>query len=314
MAENYFYSKHSAQEMEDVFDGAVLSNKGQTLSTSQKAQARANIGAGSENTGFRVLGYFDTLEDLQEYLQLPPQAGDAYGIGTSVPYDIYVWDAANGEWVDNGPLDIAEFIDDTEVSSVLTWSSQKIKNELDEIDLSALIDDSDTAVDTTWSSNKISSELSGKATPADVAALVDDSTTSASKTWSSQKIAAEIDKCKWKLVWQNTSPTSNQGEQNVTLDLSAYKQLLFLFNRNPSNLAAMNIVWNAFFDLDTMPGAAVTAVTVVDTNGHFGRRIITDISSTGFHIQGGSKYNSYAGTATADNSVLILQYVYGREG
>lgn len=126
MAENYFYSSLSAQEIEDTLTGAVVFNSGQTLSTSQKARARQNIGAGAENTGFRILGYFDTLEDLQEYLQVPPQAGDAYGIGTAVPYDIYVWDAANNEWVDNGTLDIAEFIDDSETSSILTWSSQKI--------------------------------------------------------------------------------------------------------------------------------------------------------------------------------------------
>lgn len=138
MSENYFYSSLSAQEIEDTLTGAVVFNSGQTLSTSQKAQARQNIGAGAENTGFRILGYFDTLEDLQEYLQLPPQAGDAYGIGTSVPYDIYVWDAANGEWVDNGPLDIAEFIDDTEVSPILTWSSQKIDTQLDNLNTAIL--------------------------------------------------------------------------------------------------------------------------------------------------------------------------------
>ena len=112
MSENYFYSSLSAQEIEDTLTGAVVFNSGQELSTSQKAQARQNIGAGAENTGFRIIGYFDTLEDLQEYLQVPPQAGDAYGIGTSVPYDIYVWDAANEEWVDNGPLNINEVIDD----------------------------------------------------------------------------------------------------------------------------------------------------------------------------------------------------------
>lgn len=131
MSENFFYSSLSGQEIEDTLVGAVRFNAGQTLSTSQKAQARQNIGAGAENTGFRILGYFDTLEDLQEYLQLPPQAGDAYGIGTSAPYDIYVWDAVSEEWVDNGTLDIAEFIDDTEVSSILTWSSDKISTELE---------------------------------------------------------------------------------------------------------------------------------------------------------------------------------------
>ena len=130
MSENYFYSSLSGQEIEDTLLGAVRYNAAQTLSTSQMAQARANIGAGSENTGFVILGYFDTLEDLQEWLQIPPKAGDAYGIGTEPPYNIYVWDAANNAWVDNGTLDIAEFIDDLETSAVLTWSSQKISTEL----------------------------------------------------------------------------------------------------------------------------------------------------------------------------------------
>lgn len=270
MAENYFYSKHSAQEMEDVFDGAVLSNKGQTLSTSQKAQARANIGAGSENTGFQILGYYLTLQEMKDSLQVPPQPGDAYGTAvfrlttdaapeagvkyytrsgsgtTEDPYtytlfegasfdpgvdyyvisyyDTYVYDGASMDWLDIGPINEGEFIDDSEISPILTWSSQKIKNELDAIDLSALIDDSDTAADTTWSSNKISSELSGKATPADVAALVDDSTTSASTTWSSQKIAAEIEKCKWKLLWTNSDLSANFAAQTISLDLSGYTE------------------------------------------------------------------------------------------
>ena len=210
MAENYFYSNHSAQEMENVFDGAVLFNEGQTLSTSQKAQARANIGAGSENTGFQILGYYLTLEDLRESLQVHPQAGDAYGIAvfrlttdmapeaginyftrggsgtTEDPYvytlfegssfdpgvdyyvisyyDTYVYDGASQDWLDIGPINEGEFIDDSEISPILTWSSQKIKNELDAIDLSALIDDSDTAADTTWSSQKIGAEITAEIT------------------------------------------------------------------------------------------------------------------------------------------------------
>lgn len=210
MAENYYYSKHSADEMENVFDGAVLFNGGQSLSTSQKAQARANIGAGSENTGFQILGYFLTLEDLKESLQVPPQAGDAYGIAVfrlttdAAPeagvkyytrsgsgtvedpyvytlfegpsfdpgvdyyvisyYDTYVYDGASQDWLDIGPINEGEFIDDSEISPILTWSSQKIKNELDAIDLSALIDDSDTAADTTWSSQKIDAEITAEIT------------------------------------------------------------------------------------------------------------------------------------------------------
>ena len=223
MSENYFYSSLTGQQIEDTLTGAVRFNAAQALTTSQKQQARDNIGAGADNTGFAILGYYESAEDLPT---VPlPQPGDAYGVGTEAPYDIYVWDALSNTWVNNGPINEGEFIDDNDISANTTWSSQKIKNELDAIDLSALIDDSDTAVDTTWSSNKISSELGGKTSPSDVAtavaALVDDSTTSASKTWSSQKIAAEIDKLKWTLLWTNSAPTSSFSEQEIELDLSS---------------------------------------------------------------------------------------------
>lgn len=176
MAESYFHSKHSAQGMEDVFDGAVVFNAGQSLSTSQKAQARANIGAGAENTGFRILGYYLTLQELRDSLQTPPQAGDAYGIAvfhlttdaspepgmtyytrggsgtaedpyvytlfsgatfdpgvdyyTIAYYDTYVYDGASQDWLDIGPINEGDFIDDSEVSPIRTWSSEKINEEI----------------------------------------------------------------------------------------------------------------------------------------------------------------------------------------
>lgn len=251
MAEQYYPIAMSAEEAKATLHGAVRFNTGQSLTTSQQAQARMNIGAGSENTGFRILGYYDTLEDLQDALQIPPQAGDAYGIGTEAPYEIYVWDGTSNAWLDNGTIGTQTVIDDNDTTTHTTWSSQKIKQELDEIDLSALIDDLDTAADTTWSSDKISTELSGKATPADVAALVDDSTTSASKTWSSQEIAAEITESQsWALA--GTSANSSQyvtypetakellicatAGQNQDIAFSAFYTVAFLKDNNMSNV------------------------------------------------------------------------------
>lgn len=210
MAENYWYSSLSADEIEATLLNSVRGDVAQEKSTSWKAQARANIGAGSENTGFQILGYYLTLEEMKESLQVPPQAGDAYGIavfrlttdtapeagityytrtgsgtaedpytytlfeGSSFEtgvdyyviayYDTYVYDGASQDWLDIGPINEGEFIDDSEISPILTWSSQKIKNELDAIDLSELIDDSDTAADTTWSSQKIDAEITAEIT------------------------------------------------------------------------------------------------------------------------------------------------------
>ena len=31
-----------------------------------------------------------------------PAAGDAYGVGTAEPYNIYVWDGVGNTWVNNG--------------------------------------------------------------------------------------------------------------------------------------------------------------------------------------------------------------------
>ena len=50
-----------------------------------------------------MLGYFATQAALEAAITLP-YAGDAYGIGSAQPYDIYIWDGINSVWVNNGPL------------------------------------------------------------------------------------------------------------------------------------------------------------------------------------------------------------------
>ena len=57
---------------------------------------------GDTGAGFRILGYYDTLGQLTEAVT-GPQDGDAYGVGTAAPYDIYIYDAEKG-WVNNGPI------------------------------------------------------------------------------------------------------------------------------------------------------------------------------------------------------------------
>ena len=58
---------------------------------------------GDTGSGFKVLGYFSTQEELESGI-VSPQAGDAYGVGKGAPYDIYIYDAINSVWKNNGPL------------------------------------------------------------------------------------------------------------------------------------------------------------------------------------------------------------------
>ena len=57
---------------------------------------------GDTGAGFVVRGYYSTISALEASVPAPG-AGDAYGVGVSAPYDIYIYDAARG-WVNNGPL------------------------------------------------------------------------------------------------------------------------------------------------------------------------------------------------------------------
>lgn len=58
---------------------------------------------GDTGSGLTVLGYFETASDLSAEV-IDPLPGDAYGVGTGEPYDIYIYDGINGVWVNNGPL------------------------------------------------------------------------------------------------------------------------------------------------------------------------------------------------------------------
>ena len=62
---------------------------------------------GETGEGFVVKGYFATLSALQSGVP-SPSAGDAYGVGSAEPYDIYIWDGVNSAWVNNGPLQGAQ--------------------------------------------------------------------------------------------------------------------------------------------------------------------------------------------------------------
>lgn len=88
-----------------VSDDGVLSwtNNG-GLGNPQPVNIRGPQGVqGEQGRGFTILGYYDTLAILQSSV-LAPNGGDAYGVGTTPPYEIYIWDAVNGQWKPNGKL------------------------------------------------------------------------------------------------------------------------------------------------------------------------------------------------------------------
>ena len=57
---------------------------------------------GDTGSGLRILGYYETLTALESSVT-NPSVGDAYGIGSSEPYNIYIYTDING-WVNNGAL------------------------------------------------------------------------------------------------------------------------------------------------------------------------------------------------------------------
>lgn len=58
---------------------------------------------GDTGAGFVVKGYYATASALSAAVT-SPAAGDAYGVGTGEPYDIYIYDGVGKKWVNNGPL------------------------------------------------------------------------------------------------------------------------------------------------------------------------------------------------------------------
>ena len=98
-----FQSSKTAAEIEEVLTGAVLFNTNTKLSEAQKAQARANIGATANGEGIKIISHFDTLEELEAAAKAP-NAGDAYSVGTALPYNLFIYDYLSSVWRDYGAI------------------------------------------------------------------------------------------------------------------------------------------------------------------------------------------------------------------
>ena len=313
MSENYFYSSLSAQEIEDTLVGAVVGNAAQSFTTSQKAQARANIGAGAVDTGLVIKGFYETAADLESAHPIAAE-GDVYMVGTEAPYDTYIWDAVNMEWKNDGALTPGDStIDDNDISTTHTWSSSKINTQLGGkqaaitatgmlkgtgsavqaatlgSDYTAVDDSSSESTTKTWSITKILQAIAGF-----VSFAVAQTLTDAQKSQARANIGAERS---WTLVWTNQSPSSDFAAQTVQVDLSAYSEIKIQTTLNNSQLAYfyydifnidglisfINHVFNIQTDSNAYFAAVARVVTASSTGIVFGDATVKDsnVSSKG---------------------------------
>ena len=79
----------------DTGDTGPQGDKGDTGDTGPQGPK------GDTGNGFKIMGYYASLSELEAAIT-SPAVGDAYGVGTTDPYDIYIWGGSS--WVDNGPI------------------------------------------------------------------------------------------------------------------------------------------------------------------------------------------------------------------
>lgn len=82
---------------------ALKGEKGDPFRYEDFTQQQLAALKGETGQGFVVKGKYDSLELLQSSVPTP-SAGDAYGVGTVEPYNIYIYDGVSSTWVDYGHL------------------------------------------------------------------------------------------------------------------------------------------------------------------------------------------------------------------
>lgn len=111
-------------EFERTFDFVFKNLKGQKGDKGDvgKTGEKGDTGAaGKDGKNFTILGYKDSLEQLQTDV-LSPAQGDAYGVGTVKPYELYIYDTTKG-WVANGTIGSGTSVD--VVDNLTTDDSEK---------------------------------------------------------------------------------------------------------------------------------------------------------------------------------------------
>lgn len=100
---------------------------------------------GETGRGFAILGYFQTVDALTSGIQAP-QSGDAYGVGKTEPYDIYIWDGTTSSWVNNGRLQGAAgkngttFTPAVSQDGVLSWTNDGGLANPDEVSIKGAVE------------------------------------------------------------------------------------------------------------------------------------------------------------------------------
>ena len=77
----------------------------QALLTAQAVKVAADAGKfnGRDGKSFEIKGYYASTAALETGVP-EPAPGDAYCVGSAAPYDVYIYDGVNGEWVNNGTI------------------------------------------------------------------------------------------------------------------------------------------------------------------------------------------------------------------
>ena len=97
--------KQLAEDVQKILDTALTVNNSypQTLTEEEKAITREKIGASAVGEGIKIMSHFDTLAELTEAIT-SPKPGDAFSVGTELPYNLYIYDFLRGEWRNYGPI------------------------------------------------------------------------------------------------------------------------------------------------------------------------------------------------------------------
>ena len=105
-------------------------NARQALLLAGEVKQKADSGA-FDGASFVIKGYYESVEELMENVP-EPVVGDVYGVGTGMPYSIYVWDQVGKQWKDNGSVqgvqgeagkDGAVFVPHVDASGNISWSN-----------------------------------------------------------------------------------------------------------------------------------------------------------------------------------------------
>ena len=108
-------------ELERTFAFAFKNLKGQKGDKGDTGDVGPQGAPGKDGKNFTILGYKDSLEQLQTDVPNPAQ-GDVYGVGTVEPYELYIYDTTKG-WVANGTIGGGASVD--VVDNLTTADSEK---------------------------------------------------------------------------------------------------------------------------------------------------------------------------------------------